>query len=102
MKSWPAASTVFPYTTLFRSPVYRLAVGTGAEIQGAKQRFQIWNGGQLRWQIGILVRMVNDGLGVGTMQIKAVVSDPLQHLGIDRKSTRLNSSHSSISYAVFC
>src|SRR2546426_6321058 len=63
----PPRSTLFPYTTLFRSPA-RLAFGVRPERRG---------GGKLDHCFG----------------------DPV--LG-DRKSTRLNSSHLVISYAVFC
>src|SRR2546430_7386004 len=62
----PPRSTLFPYTTLFRS---RLTLGTGRTHQ-------------------IRVHLAYVG--------HPVVGDP------DRKSTRLNSSHSQISYAVFC
>src|SRR2546427_1914563 len=76
----PPRSTLFPYTTLFRSrliahPVvvdHRLAV--------------IASIGQL------LDPVAHEALGV---------QDQLLH-ALDRKSTRLNSSHSQISYAVFC
>src|SRR2546430_12916591 len=63
----PPRSTLFPYTTLFRSP---LRVHTGPGVEGAEAR-------QLSLEL-------------------------LQHVRADRKSTRLNSSHSQISYAVFC
>src|SRR2546430_7106513 len=72
----PPRSTLFPYTTLFRSGV-------------------VWNAN--RGAISLRVRVHGKSAHVG-----------LQHLGenaferIDRKSTRLNSSHSQISYAVFC
>src|SRR3712207_8356860 len=92
----PPRSTLFPYTTLFRSedrrellrlvdlPVaLRLepdpgAVGAAALVGGAVARGRRPGGG--------------DQLGGGEAG--------LQHL--DRKSTRLNSSHANISYAVFC
>src|SRR5437870_9694837 len=61
----PPRSTLFPYTTLFRSP------GDRSEARG---------GG----------RGVRDATGRA------------DRLGQDRKSTRLNSSHVAISYAVFC
>src|SRR5437899_7023728 len=63
----PPRSTLFPYTTLFRSPL------------GLKA-FEV--------EFGIKVSLVG-GSGGGMM-------------GGDRKSTRLNSSHLGISYAVFC
>src|SRR2546430_9018144 len=65
----PPRSTLFPYTTLFRS--FYVAVARLADPEGAgKARFLIVGG------------------------------SPAQRG--DRKSTRLNSSHSQISYAVFC
>src|SRR2546426_7505906 len=74
----PPRSTLFPYTTLFRSHV--LANSNGATI------------GDPEYQPGPF-----DG-GTSTDQI-ATLTD---FQTIDRKSTRLNSSHLVISYAVFC
>src|SRR5437868_10698041 len=74
----PPRSTLFPYTTLFRSQVphgHRFLPGSNARI--------IESGG--RWEPSCDRR---SGYAAG--------SPP------DRKSTRLNSSHVSISYAVFC
>src|SRR3712207_7419447 len=85
----PPRSTLFPYTTLFRS---------GVAVDGDR-------GG-----------CVEDGLGV---ELFDPAADDLEHGGAgvagrfdhlpglalsvrDRKSTRLNSSHANISYAVFC
>src|SRR2546430_7240348 len=70
----PPRSTLFPYTTLFRSLTI-VVVGDAARI-GA------------RLQAIAPVRIVDDD------------GKPLTPT--DRKSTRLNSSHSQISYAVFC
>src|SRR2546430_13134494 len=78
----PPRSTLFPYTTLFRS-------------------------------IDAIARLVADGIDV---QLDLIGDGPLRpaiesaiarhglsdHVRLDRKSTRLNSSHSQISYAVFC
>src|SRR5689334_24680293 len=66
----PPRSTLFPYTTLFRS------------------------------QVQIVLRLVHTpDLGArGDAHLQRGLDDD----GRDRKSTRLNSSHSSISYAVFC
>src|SRR2546427_5538657 len=70
----PPRSTLFPYTTLFRS--VELAVATAASrAQAAADR-------------------------VGLQPSHVDAADVLA--GADRKSTRLNSSHSQISYAVFC
>src|SRR2546430_691176 len=62
----PPRSTLFPYTTLFRSLRY-LVGGYPDSFHGKSLRFRLWS-----WA------------------------------NTDRKSTRLNSSHSQISYAVFC
>src|SRR2546430_9398987 len=73
----PPRSTLFPYTTLFRSPVPPPARRTrdGRRLGG-------------RHRLGPRVHRAGDG------------DDG--RAGVDRKSTRLNSSHSQISYAVFC
>src|SRR5690349_23051199 len=72
----PPRSTLFPYTTLFRSIARRLAAS-----------------GQ--WQVPTLVLAWAE-----THRGAAPDADPYWLL--DRKSTRLNSSHVEISYAVFC
>src|SRR5438270_5153660 len=76
----PPTSTLFPYTTLFRSPERALEeLGHGAAFQ--------------------LVALVQEGHAEGE---RDVAVEDVGVLGPDRKSTRLNSSHSQISYAVFC
>src|SRR5207245_8395670 len=84
----PPRSTLFPYTTLFRSGPARARVAA--------------------------VRTDAAAAGVGAVAEKAIVAGggvvrvragacPVAHDSLlDRKSTRLNSSHGSISYAVFC
>src|SRR2546427_8816909 len=74
----PPRSTLFPYTTLFRSNAMQTAEDGGS---GAACR-----------EVGDHLRCHFGGVGGGPMDGHAV----------DRKSTRLNSSHSQISYAVFC
>src|SRR2546426_3971231 len=81
----PPRSTLFPYTTLFRSARY---AGREATVRGWLRHKRIAG------KIAFLV--VRDGTG----EIQAVVSKVA--VGEDRKSTRLNSSHLVISYAVFC
>src|SRR5688572_31880842 len=78
----PPRSTLFPYTTLFRSP------------GGQHHRGQ----GPQHHRLGAFVEITEgiDGLiHVSDMSWTKRVKQ-------DRKSTRLNSSHSQISYAVFC
>src|SRR5438876_9108756 len=70
----PPISTLFPYTTLFRSDKNHVA---GAEHLGDPLR-------------GLVAVRTRRRFG------------PFHALDRDRKSTRLNSSHPSISYAVFC
>src|SRR2546430_12615365 len=84
----PPRSTLFPYTTLFRSGLM-LAITT----RRGGAYMQMIRGQLIRWVVYILV------LGFVVSGI-----DNAAHLGglADRKSTRLNSSHSQISYAVFC
>src|SRR3712207_8827183 len=77
----PPRSTLFPYTTLFRSD----PVGVGAGVPGG--------GGE---HVGVGVRdLAESGLLAHIDQFGAGRDE-------DRKSTRLNSSHANISYAVFC
>src|SRR2546430_17010846 len=67
----PPRSTLFPYTTLFRSVLRR----------------------------DLVERRVGDLVGLDS---RRAIDDLREALQQDRKSTRLNSSHSQISYAVFC
>src|SRR3712207_7675117 len=87
----PPRSTLFPYTTLFRSytamvaglvlVVLPLVPGLGTTINGAR----IWV-----------------HLGSQSLQPAEFAKIALAVFFADRKSTRLNSSHANISYAVFC
>src|SRR3712207_7625988 len=78
----PPRSTLFPYTTLFRSK-YRL----------------LRHGGLAGWLLQpVLLQKVGGSLPGGE---GGMIRDTLQKRQ-DRKSTRLNSSHANISYAVFC
>src|SRR3712207_6950892 len=90
----PPRSTLFPYTTLFRSwDVRRVeADRRTAAISGAPQRRE------RRRQCS--VRAIHLVLG-GPVPV-AVLPSCGGGKGRDRKSTRLNSSHANISYAVFC
>src|SRR3712207_7012699 len=81
----PPRSTLFPYTTLFRSA--GLAAAGVGEGEGRPQAGDGTEGGE-----------VADDRGAG----RAAAAAAGDRRGPDRKSTRLNSSHANISYAVFC
>src|SRR5256886_11446684 len=85
----PPRSTLFPYTTLFRSTGSRPSASCpsahdGEHLAGTSG----WRGGHVA---GILACAVHQDIA----EFAPTSSE-------DRKSTRLNSSHSQISYAVFC
>src|SRR2546430_10225318 len=89
----PPRSTLFPYTTLFRS--LRVHVDDHGLDAVA-----------LRVALGArLLRPRDDSLGLAVEVDDHVAALEALHVAVlelDRKSTRLNSSHSQISYAVFC
>src|SRR5256885_11489161 len=99
----PPRSTLFPYTTLFRSLIPRHAVvgGIGGHAQAFEEVAQALHGQLARGGI-------EDGQQ-GRVGLVVGAQGHLQHQwqaeragNADRKSTRLNSSHLVISYAVFC
>src|SRR3712207_8356247 len=83
----PPRSTLFPYTTLFRSrpPELLGVVGDLAACPAPREEHE---------RVGIGQRLAVDPLAEAD-DVRAEVLE-------DRKSTRLNSSHANISYAVFC
>src|SRR5688572_31280193 len=85
----PQRSTLFPYTTLFRSLTARQRRDPRQPVRERPVRFRVR---ARQGQVG-LVGQVRSGPTCPTRR-PAVPAD--------RKSTRLNSSHSQISYAVFC
>src|SRR5256886_17417933 len=98
----PPRSTLFPYTTLFRSPIPEhvvmsflvLIIGTVLALL-VRSRLSVEHPGGFQ-QIAEL--LLTNPLGFG---IKDLLEENVGHQGLrDRKSTRLNSSHSQISYAV--
>src|SRR3712207_7513754 len=89
----PPRSTLFPYTTLFRSRGQR----------GAPLRRVVLHVGQLDRQLFVGHGHDAVGLAVDDGDRAAPVALARQEpVAQDRKSTRLNSSHANISYAVFC
>src|SRR2546430_11475317 len=93
----PPSSTLFPYTTLFRSDhapsdgPNMLPLDQLDEI--LKRALDVWHAA--RAEGAAVARSQGSGGGRVEDRAKAAPSG-------DRKSTRLNSSHSQISYAVFC
>src|SRR5690348_17731856 len=84
----PPRSTLFPYTTLFRSAGAHRGEGIGHRLLGVV--------------MGVDGDMAaGDGLTDRADDLLDLVRQRAA-IGVDRKSTRLNSSHPSISYAVFC
>src|SRR2546427_8240344 len=82
----PPRSTLFPYTTLFRSPLYQ-------EPDSAAALAALFH----------VTPIVPPGTRVIYSDLNAMLSGEIvRRAAGDRKSTRLNSSHSQISYAVFC
>src|SRR3712207_7250675 len=82
----PPRSTLFPYTTLFRSRSAAPAApadGDAVDLAGVK---------------ALVVDDEPDSLAL----VKRILEDCGAAVATDRKSTRLNSSHANISYAVFC
>src|SRR2546430_13204836 len=88
----PPRSTLFPYTTLFRSALTWHGGGTGWRPQSfcMANALTVTSRSEAETRaFGVrLGQLLHGGEGAG--------------LRLDRKSTRLNSSHSQISYAVFC
>src|SRR5947208_6783011 len=88
MLLWPPPFTLFPYTTLFRS----YALSTNNAVYPA-------SGGSNQFTVTTLLGCPwSASSSASWIQIAAGASGNLK----DRKSTRLNSSHQIISYAVFC
>src|SRR3712207_8114183 len=88
----PPRSTLFPYTTLFRSK--RPDPARGGEVRGTVDVDV-----EHVEAAAVAVAQVGDHLRLGL--VGRVGQFDEGHL-LDRKSTRLNSSHANISYAVFC
>src|SRR3712207_7840190 len=83
----PPRSTLFPYTTLFRSELHHAATGSGSLHAGTV--------------VKIGYRQDMDPSAAVDLAIRALF-EAADEDSADRKSTRLNSSHANISYAVFC
>src|SRR5207249_12155437 len=98
----PPSSPLFPYTTLFRSKDsfssgFLAGISERSPLIGTKRPFENSKG----W-LPIFRRAARDPSRRLRLGVSAILSDAEIVFATDRKSTRLNSSHVSISYAVFC
>src|SRR3712207_6989656 len=82
----PPRSTLFPYTTLFRS---------GRPVRHGRAEHFRERGAQPSFSAAL-------GQFRPTARVGCGVAEDVEQTAPDRKSTRLNSSHANISYAVFC
>src|SRR3712207_8673661 len=89
----PPRSTLFPYTTLFRSCMTILFVKTDNCL--SPHFFHPLNE-RYNARLSTLLRPCHSHLPYGSLSLRCIATI------LDRKSTRLNSSHANISYAVFC
>src|SRR2546430_3150728 len=87
----PPRSTLFPYTTLFRSSARRSTLRGLMRFQFPEQGIPLE---EVEPAAEIVKRFSTGAMSLGSISREAHETD--------RKSTRLNSSHSQISYAVFC
>src|SRR3712207_7710333 len=93
----PPRSTLFPYTTLFRS----IRSGSGGKARKGHRHERPDPLAASDFHCGpVLTRRVDDATARQVLAGKFDVR--MRASRVDRKSTRLNSSHANISYAVFC
>src|SRR3712207_8714277 len=89
----PPRSTLFPYTTLFRSP-------WSSAVQAPF--YDLYAPGAAFYPTQVAALAEDGEADVGYARTGSLVVDADPTVLEDRKSTRLNSSHANISYAVFC
>src|SRR3712207_8993166 len=88
----PPRSTLFPYTTLFRSDLECVQIRDHLDLFQRHDAIVV-DGGE---------RLARAGEGAKADDSQADEQQGQHGQDADRKSTRLNSSHANISYAVFC
>src|SRR3712207_7123229 len=101
MKRRPPGCPLFPYPTLFRSPERGVAYVRDVPVEATPP--PITASGPIGWlRANFFATPFDMVLTVAMLLLLAWIVPPLLDFMIDRKSTRLNSSHANISYAVFC
>src|SRR3712207_7821718 len=88
----PPRSTLFPYTTLFRSDFAELHDFVELPVKNYSSGMSVRLAFSTAIQVESDILLIDEVLAVGDAAFQQK----------DRKSTRLNSSHANISYAVFC
>src|SRR3712207_7347477 len=91
----PPRSTLFPYTTLFRSLGHLVGLLFG---EAGQDGLVLVAAEACRLSAAPLVQLPDDAPDLADYELAEKVAVGV----VDRKSTRLNSSHANISYAVFC
>src|SRR5258708_20598237 len=97
----PPRSTLFPYTTLFRSRVVAIMPTVIDALNSeaiTRHHYQAYGFFSPALKDYVNHKLLPDKIGTPEYQAILAIEDPYK----DRKSTRLNSSHQIISYAVFC
>src|SRR2546427_5967457 len=94
----PPRSPLFPYTTLFRSGIAQAVEAAGY------RRYWVSEHHNMTSLACSAPELLTAHVGARTSRIRVGAAGIMlpNHAPLDRKSTRLNSSHSQISYAVFC
>src|SRR3712207_7098586 len=95
----PPRSTLFPYTTLFRSLLEERLLRREVPVEDALADLE----GIADVPDGrAVIALLGEEAVARLHHLLAALGAPLGEPSVDRKSTRLNSSHANISYAVFC
>src|SRR3712207_8229396 len=98
----PPRSTLFPYTTLFRSHVAARLRAAARGLSRLLHRAELPDlPVACSWLDPLSGAPYHHGHRLGVGRSRAAASNGVRAV-LDRKSTRLNSSHANISYAVFC
>src|SRR3712207_6847035 len=98
----PPRSTLFPYTTLFRSEEFDLVVASQFFNPPGSPHRTLCEWGEMAGppETDLYPGIADDGVRVARKSTYTAMTAELREL--DRKSTRLNSSHANIPYAVSC